>query len=136
MQKTQKTFSCRKKNPPTPGTLSNQLSATWETRRENLNLPGPVNYATQNRRPCPRMGIFFARQPPRRTGTCSQRRSLKTRTHPRHALARAVEYTALNRCTGRSAAHRAFLKLYFPETYVNLKICVFEACAFSNKPQE
>ena len=109
MQKTQKTFSCRRKNHPTPGTLSNQLSVTWETRRENLNLPGPVNYATQIRRPCPRTGIFFARQPPRRTGTCSrQRRSLKTRTHPRHALARAVEYTALGtgvRAEARPIAH-------------------------------
>ena len=109
MQKTQKTFSCRKKSHPTPGTLSNQLSATWETRRENLNLPDPVNYATQNRRPCPRTGIFIARQPPRRTGTCSrQRRSLKTRTHPKHALARAVEYTALGtgvRAEARPIAH-------------------------------
>ena len=109
MQKTQKTFSCRRKFHPTPGTLSNQLSVTWETRRENWNLPGPVNYATQNGRPCPRTGIFFCK------ATSAQDRNLqppkalnKDRTPPKHALARAVEYTALGtgvRAEARPIAH-------------------------------
>ena len=117
VQKTEKKFSCRRKNHPTPGTLSNQLSVTWEARRENLNLPGPVNYATQNRRPCPRTGIFFCKATPRRTGISSRRRrSIKTRTPPKHALARAVEYTALGadvRAEARPIAH--FLFFYIKE---------------------
>ena len=113
MQKTQKTFSCRRKFHPTPGTLSNHLSVTWETRRENWNLPGPVNYATQNGRPCPRTGIFFCK------ATSAQDRNLqppkalnKDRTPPKHALARAVEYTALG--TGVRAEARPIAHFFHP----------------------
>ena len=94
-QKTQKTFSCRRKIHPTPGTLSNQLSVTWETRRENWNLPGPVNYATQNGRPCPRTGIFFCKATSAEDRNLQPPKALnKDRAPPKHALARAVEYTA------------------------------------------
>ena len=109
MQKTQKTFSCRRKIHPTPGTLSNQLSVTWETRRENWNLPGPVNYATQNGRPCPRTGIFFCKATSAEDRNLQPPKALnKDRTPPKHALARAVEYTALGtgvRAEARPIAH-------------------------------
>ena len=139
MQKTQKTFSCRRKIHPTPGTLSNQLSVTWETRRENLNLPGPVNYATQNRRPCPRTGVFFCK------ATSAQDRNLqppkalnKDRTPPKHALARAVEYTALGtgvRAEARPIAHFCFFmdlaqildtrRIFFHLLYFNTDVLQF-----------
>ena len=109
MQKTQKTFSCRRKFHPTPGTLSNQLSVTWENRRENWNLPGPVNYATQNGRPCPRTGIFFCKATSAEDRNLQPPKALnKDRTPPKHALARAVEYTALGtgvRAEARPIAH-------------------------------
>ena len=129
MQKTQKTFSCRRKFHPTPGTLSNQLSVTWETRRENWNLPGPVNYATQNGRPCPRTGIFFCK------ATSAQDRNLqppkalnKDRTPPKHALARAVEYTALGtgvRAEARPIAHFLVIPSFFNDSSVFLINALF-----------
>ena len=132
MQKTQKTFSCRRKIHPTPGTLSNQLSVTWETRRENWNLPGPVNYATQNGRPCPRTGIFFCK------ATSAQDRNLqppkalnKDRTPPKHALARAVEYTALGtgvRAEARPIAHFFLnrIRIVSPKRLYLQNLLVFE----------
>ena len=109
MQKTQKTFWYKSEGHPTPGTLSNQLSVTWETRRENWNLPGPVNYATQNGRPCPRTGIFFCKATSAEDRNLQPPKALnKDRTPPKHALARAVEYTALGtgvRAEARPIAH-------------------------------
>ena len=109
VQKTQKTFSyTKKKSSDTWNLVKSIIRNLGNPPRElKLSRPSELRYAEQ--KTLPRMGIFFARQPPRRTGTCSrQMRSLKTRTHPRHALARAVEYTALGtgvRAEARPIAH-------------------------------
>ena len=84
---------------------------------ENLNLPEPVHYATQNRRPCPRRGSSLHCSLPRSKRSSRRRRTilLQDSSDPR-ACACSYIHCVRNRCTGRSAAHRA--SFFFCNVYL------------------
>ena len=95
----------------------------------NLNLPGPVNYATQNGRPCPCTGIFFCKATSAEDRNLQPPKALNTeRTPPKHALARAVEYTALGtgvRAEARPIAHFLVIPSFFNDSSVFLINALF-----------
>ena len=76
------------------------LQCATSRTAENLNLPEPVHYATQKRRPSPRRGSSLHCSLPRSSVPAAEGAQYCFRTPPTHALARAVTYTALEQVYG------------------------------------